>query len=59
MTSHTRDKIEGKFHEVKGKTKEVAGKLTGNHTLEAEGTAENIAGQIQEKVGQAKKVLDK
>jgi uncharacterized protein YjbJ (UPF0337 family) len=41
---------------VKGKVKEVAGKLSDNLKLEAEGTVEKITGQVQEKIGQVKKV---
>jgi len=57
MKSSIRDKAEGTFHEVKGKIKEVAGKLGDNPKLEAEGTGERIAGKVQEKIGQVKKVL--
>ena len=42
---------------MKGKVKEVAGKLSDNAELEAEGTGEKIAGKVQEKIGQVKKVL--
>ena len=56
MKSSKQDKAEGTFHEVKGKVKEVAGKLSDNPNLEAEGTGEKIAGKVQEKVGQIKKV---
>ena len=59
MKSSTRDKAEGTFHEVKGKVKEVAGKLSDNPKLEAEGTGENIAGKVQQKIGQVKKVFGK
>jgi uncharacterized protein YjbJ (UPF0337 family) len=59
MKSSTRDKAEGTFHEVKGKAKEMAGKLTDNPELEAEGTDEKIAGKVQEKIGQVKEVLRK
>ena len=59
MKSSTRDKAEGKLHEVKGKAKEMAGKLTDNPKLEAEGAGERIAGKIQGKIGQAKKVFGK
>jgi uncharacterized protein YjbJ (UPF0337 family) len=59
MKSSTSDKAEGTFHEVKGKVKEVAGKLTDNPKLEAEGTGERIAGKVQEKIGEVKKVLGK
>jgi len=44
---------------VKGKIKEVAGSLSDNPELEAEGTDEKIAGKIQEKIGQVEKVLGK
>lgn len=53
------DKADGTFHEQKGKVKEVAGKLSDNPTLEAEGTGEKIAGKIQQKIGQVKKVFGK
>ena len=59
MKSSIRDKAEGTFHQMKGKIKEVAGKLSDNPKLEAEGTGEDMAGKIQEKIGQVKKVLGK
>jgi uncharacterized protein YjbJ (UPF0337 family) len=59
MKSSTKDKAEGTFHEVKGKVKEVAGKLSGKSKLEAEGKDEKIAGKVQEKIGQVEKVLGK
>lgn len=40
IKSGTRDKAEGGLHEMKGKVKKVAGKLTDNPKLEVEGTAE-------------------
>jgi uncharacterized protein YjbJ (UPF0337 family) len=42
---------------VKGKVKEVAGKITDSPKLETKGKAEKIAGKVQEKVGQVKEVL--
>jgi len=59
MSSSTRDKIEGKFHEVKGAVKEIAGKLSDNPKMEGEGLGEKIAGKVQKKVGQVEKVLEK
>lgn len=59
MKSSTQDKIEGTFHELKGKAKEVAGKLSDNPKLEAQGVAEKVAGKVQAKIGQVKTVLDK
>ena len=59
MKSSIRDKAEGTVHQVKGKVKEVAGKLIDDPELEAEGTDEKIAGKVQEKIGQVKEVLGK
>ena len=59
MKSSTQDQAEGKFHQIKGKVKEVAGELSDNPELEAEGTGEKIAGKVQGKIGQVKKVLGK
>jgi len=57
MKSGTRDDAEGKLHQVKGKIKEIAGKVSMNPDLEAEGTDEKIAGKVQEKIRQVKKVV--
>lgn len=57
MKSSTKDKVKGAFHEVKGKAKEMAGKITDNPKLEAKGKLEKIAGKAREKIGQVKKVL--
>ena len=59
MKSSTKDQIEGKFHEAKGKVKEKAGQVTKNPNLEAEGQDEEVAGTVQKKVGQIKKVFEK
>jgi uncharacterized protein YjbJ (UPF0337 family) len=59
MKSSTKDKAEGKMHQVKGKVKETVGKVVGNDDLEAEGKSENLEGKVQEKVGDVKKVLGK
>ena len=59
MKSGTQDQVEGKFHKVKGGFKEIAGKVGTNSELEVEGRGEKIAGEMQEKIGQVKKVLGK
>ena len=59
MKSSRQDQTEGMFHKAKGRVKEVAGELSDNPTLEAEGTAEKMAGTVQEKIGQVKKVVGK
>jgi uncharacterized protein YjbJ (UPF0337 family) len=59
MKSSIQDKAEGKWHKVKGKLKQVAGKAVGNRDLEAEGKAENVDGKVQEKIGEIKDVVGK
>ena len=59
MKSSIRDKAEGTFHEVKGNVKAIVGKITDNPKLEATGKVEKIAGKVQGKVGQIKKVCGK
>ena len=59
MKSSTNDQIKGTFHEMKGKAKEKAGQLTNDPNLTAEGQDEKLAGKVQKKVGQIKKVFEK
>lgn len=59
MKSSTKDQVEGKLHEVKGAVKEAAGQVTSNPDLKNEGQAERLAGKVQKKVGQVKKVFEK
>jgi uncharacterized protein YjbJ (UPF0337 family) len=59
MKSSTKDKAEGKMHQVKGSIKEATGKIVGNRDLEAEGKVENLEGEIQEKIGDVKKTFGK
>ena len=49
-----KDRIEGVGHQVKGALKDVAGKVTGDTKLEAEGKAEKTAGKAQNTVGGVK-----
>ena len=56
MKPNTKDKTEGTFHKAKGKLKEIAGKLSMNPELKAEGADKKIAGKVQQKIGQIKKV---
>jgi uncharacterized protein YjbJ (UPF0337 family) len=59
MKLSTQDNAEGKWHKMKGKIKEVAGKVVGNRDLVAEGKAENVEGKVQEKIGEIKDVVGK
>jgi uncharacterized protein YjbJ (UPF0337 family) len=52
-----KDRIEGTAHQAKGALKEVAGKVTGDAKIEAEGKAEKAAGKMQNAVGGLKDSL--
>lgn len=49
-----RDRIEGAGKQAKGAIKEVAGKVTGDEKLKAEGKADKAEGKIQNAVGGVK-----
>jgi len=57
MKQSTKNRIEGKLREMKGKAKEKAGQVTNNRHLVAEGYVEKFAGKIQGKIGQIEKVF--
>ncbi len=59
MDSSNKDKAEGKFDQAAGAVKQKAGELTGNKELEAKGAAQNVAGHVEEKTGDVKKVFGK
>lgn len=59
LKSSTQDTAKGKLHQVKGKIKEITGKVIMNPDLEAEGKKENRAGKVQEKLGEFKNVVGK
>jgi uncharacterized protein YjbJ (UPF0337 family) len=50
-TKDEKDKVDGNFHEVKGKTEKRLRKLMKDPTLE--GKDENKVGRVQEKIGPA------
>jgi uncharacterized protein YjbJ (UPF0337 family) len=49
-----KDQLKGRVEELKGSIKEVTGKLVGDRTLEAKGTAEKNFGKVQENFGDVK-----
>ena len=51
MEKSTQDKVEGTLHQLKGKVKEVAGIISDNPKLQAEGAGERIVGKVQQKIG--------
>lgn len=59
MNSSTKDRIKGTAKEAVGKIKETTGKTIGNPDLEDRGTAEKVAGKVERKVGDVKKVFGK
>lgn len=59
MKPSTKDQAKGKLEGLQGKIKEVAGIVTGQPELEAEGKDQRLTGKVREKLGQVKKVLGK
>ena len=59
MKTSTKDQVEGKLQEAKGKIKQKVGEVTKNPNLEAEGQDDELAGTVKKKVGQIKKVFEK
>jgi uncharacterized protein YjbJ (UPF0337 family) len=59
MDNSTKDRVEGKFHEVKGKVKEKVGQVTNDPNLESEGQDEKLAGKVQKRIGNVEKVFEK
>jgi uncharacterized protein YjbJ (UPF0337 family) len=51
MNSSAQDEADGTLHQLKGKVKEVAGMISDCPKLEAKGTAERVAGRVQQKIG--------
>ncbi len=49
-----KDQTNGRIAEVKGKVKEVAGKIVGNKELEQKGKIQNTIGRAQSALGDAK-----
>ena len=52
-----KDRIEGAVEKAKGAAKEIAGKITGDAKLEAEGKAQKAAGTVQNALGGVKDAL--
>lgn len=47
----------GAWDQLKGEAKRIAGKLSGNESLEAEGNIDKGKGEVKEKYGEAKEKL--
>ena len=59
MKASAKDQARGSVHVIKGALKQRIGRLTNNPLLEAKGRGEKLAGKVQRKMGQVKKVLGK
>jgi uncharacterized protein YjbJ (UPF0337 family) len=57
MKSSTKDKVKGSVNEAVGKVKEATGNAIGNPDLQDRGTVQRVAGKVERKVGDAKKVF--
>jgi uncharacterized protein YjbJ (UPF0337 family) len=54
-----KDEVKGATQKGVGAVKEGAGKLVGNHKLQAEGVADKVAGSAKEAVGKVKDAAHK
>lgn len=57
--SSTGDKVKGVANEAVGNVKQGVGKATGNNKLRAEGKAQELKGDAQKKVADAKDAVKK
>jgi len=57
MKSSTKDTVKGSVKEAVGKVKEATGNAIGNPDLQDRGTAQRVAGKVERKLGDVKKVF--
>jgi len=55
----TRQQLQGKWNEVKGRLKERWGQLTDDDLVHGEGNVEQLVGVIQQKTGRAREEVEK
>ena len=53
-----KDKIKGSLDQIKGEAKEQWGKLTNDHSKEAEGKLDKMKGKVKEGIGKVKEKLE-
>lgn len=58
-TAMNKDQVNGRIKEVKGKSKEVLGKISGSKKQEVEGNVEKNIGKVQAGFGDLKNKLQK
>jgi len=49
-----KDRVKGMADQAKGAAKEAAGKVIGDHKLQAEGAADKVKGKVENAIGGAK-----
>jgi uncharacterized protein YjbJ (UPF0337 family) len=49
--------LKGKARQVKGSAKQTVGKLIDDPELHDEGSADRVAGKVQEKTGKARRII--
>ena len=54
-----KDQVAGRSDKVKGKVKEITGKVVGNKELEAEGKIQNTSGKVRAGYGDLKEDVKK
>lgn len=59
MKESTKNKVEGKFHEVKGSIKAAVGNAVNNPRVAVAGHTEKIAGKAQANLGKVEEKLGK
>jgi uncharacterized protein YjbJ (UPF0337 family) len=52
-----KDQVKGNVTEIGGKIEKAAGKLVGNHAVEAKGAVRELAGKTQAQVGNLKETI--
>lgn len=58
MDQSTKDKVEGRAHEIKGAAIEKTGELLGNKEMQADGAAERFDGKVQKNVGRVEEIVE-
>lgn len=53
-----KDTVEGTLNQASGAVKDIAGKVTGDQKLQAEGFVDNLMGKAQAAIGDVKQALD-
>ena len=58
MTEQSRDRLEGKFDEAKGRGKEALGKLTDDKSTEVQGQKDQVTGKAKQGIADLKDKAD-